>query len=155
MEFLCEYLKKIECIDANRIGIWGWSYGGYLASMAITKAAEYFKMAIAVAPVSDWRYYDTIYSERYMQTPLENEAGFDSSSVLKYVNKFKGKFLLIHGSADDNVHLPHSIELQKEFIKNNKELDMFVFPDKNHGIYGGNARYYLYKKMTDYILKNL
>jgi dipeptidyl-peptidase 4 len=112
-------------------------------------------MAIAVAPVTSWRFYDTVYTERYMQTPQENANGYDQNSPISHVNKLKGKFLLIHGSADDNVHVQNTMQMVEALIQADKQFEWMVYPDKNHGIYGGNTRLHLYKKMTDFILKKL
>ena len=150
-----KYFGSLPYIDANRIGIQGWSYGGYMSSLAITKGADVFSLAIAVAPVTNWRYYDNIYTERYMQTPQENESGYDDNSPINHVDKLKGHYLLVHGSADDNVHVQNTMEMISALVKANKQFDLFIYPDKNHGIYGGNTRYHLYKKMTDFILENL
>lgn len=150
-----KYLGSLPYVDANRIGIQGWSYGGYMSSLAITKGADVFKMAIAVAPVTNWRYYDNIYTERYMRTPQENPEGYDDNSPINHVDKLEGKYLLIHGSADDNVHVQNTYEMVSALIQANKQFDLFIYPDKNHGIYGGNSRLHLYQMMTDYILKNL
>ncbi|MDB9809191.1 S9 family peptidase [Flavobacteriales bacterium] len=150
-----KYFGKLNYIDSNRIGIQGWSYGGYMSSLAITKGANVFSLAIAVAPVTNWRYYDNIYTERYMQTPQENASGYDENSPINHVDKLKGHYLLIHGSADDNVHVQNTMEMISALVKANKQFDLFIYPDKNHGIYGGNTRYHLYKKMTDFILENL
>ncbi|MEC9209327.1 MAG: S9 family peptidase [Bacteroidota bacterium] len=150
-----KYFGSLSYIDANRIGIQGWSYGGYMSSLAITKGADVFSLAIAVAPVTNWRYYDNIYTERYMQTPQENGSGYDENSPINHVEKLKGHYLLIHGSADDNVHVQNTMEMVSALVKENKQFDLFIYPDKNHGIYGGNTRYHLYKKMTDFILENL
>ena len=149
------YLAKLPYVDENRIGIQGWSYGGYMSSLAITKGADVFKTAIAVAPVTNWRYYDNIYTERYMRTPQENASGYDDNSPINHVDSLKGNYLLIHGTADDNVHVQNTYEMVSALVKANKQFDLFVYPDKNHGIYGGNTRLHLYKLMTDYILKNL
>tara|TARA_B100001287_G_scaffold242447_1_gene217893 strand:- start:829 stop:2592 length:1764 start_codon:yes stop_codon:yes gene_type:complete len=149
------YFGNLDFIDQNRIGIQGWSYGGYMSSLAITKGADIFKMAIAVAPVTNWRYYDNIYTERYMRTPQENPSGYDENSPINHVDKLKGNYLLIHGSADDNVHVQNTMEMISALIKANKQFDLFIYPDKNHGIYGGNTRYHLYKKMTNFIVNNL
>jgi dipeptidyl-peptidase-4 len=149
------YLAKLPYIDENRIGIQGWSYGGYMSSLAITKGADVFKTAIAVAPVTNWRYYDNIYTERYMRTPQENASGYDDNSPINHVDSLKGNYLLIHGTADDNVHVQNTYEMVSALIKANKQFDLFIYPDKNHGIYGGNTRLHLYKLMTDYILENL
>jgi dipeptidyl-peptidase 4 len=150
-----KYLGSLQYIDANRIGIQGWSYGGYMSSLAITKGADVFSLAIAVAPVTNWRYYDNIYTERYMQTPQENASGYDENSPINHVDKLKGSYLLVHGSADDNVHVQNTMEMISALVKANKQFDLFIYTDKNHGIYGGNTRHHLYKKMTDFILDNL
>ena len=138
------YLAKLPYVDKNRIGIQGWSYGGYMSSLAITKGADVFKTAIAVAPVTNWRYYDNIYTERYMRTPQENASGYDDNSPINHVDSLKGNYLLIHGTADDNVHVQNTYEMVSALVKANKQFDLFVYPDKNHGIYGGNTRLHLY-----------
>lgn len=142
-------------VDKNRIGIFGWSYGGFMASNCILKGTDVFKMAIAVAPVTSWRFYDSIYTERYMQTPQENASGYDDNSPLNFANKLKGKFLLIHGTADDNVHFQNSMRMIESLVQANKQFDWAVYPDKNHGIYGGKTRVQLYTKMTTFIKDNL
>ena len=142
-------------IDKSRIGIFGWSFGGYMTSLAMTKGADVFKMGIAVAPVTNWRYYDSIYTERFLQTPQENADGYDQNSPTTFANLLKGKFLLIHGTADDNVHFQNSMEFSEALIQNKKQFDFMAYPDKNHGIYGGNTRPQLYEKMTNFILENL
>jgi len=153
-------LGKYAYIDKNNIGIWGWSFGGYMSSLAITKGADTFKMAIAVAPVTSWRFYDTVYTERYMQTPQENESGYDNNSPINFTDSLKGKFLLVHGSGDDNVHFQNTMRMIESLVGSNKQFDLFVYPDKNHGIYGryqgkGNVRLNLYEKMTIFIRQNL
>ena len=150
-----KHFGNLEYIDKERIGIQGWSYGGYMSSLAITKGAETFKLAVAIAPVTNWRYYDNIYTERYMQTPQENASGYDDNSPINHVEKLKGKYLLIHGTADDNVHVQNTYEMTSALVRANKQFDLFVYPDKNHGIYGKNTRYHLYKKITNFILENL
>ena len=142
-------------VDASRIGIFGWSYGGFMASNCIFQGADVFKMAIAVAPVTNWRFYDSIYTERYMQTPQENASGYDMNSPINHVDKLKGKFLLIHGSGDDNVHVQNSMQMMEALIQANKEFDSEIYPDNDHGIYGGNTRIQLYNKMTKFIEENL
>jgi dipeptidyl-peptidase-4 len=142
-------------VDKNRIGIWGWSYGGFMASNCLLKGADVFKMAIAVAPVTNWRFYDSIYTERYMQTPQENASGYDENSPINHVNKLKGKYLLIHGSGDDNVHVQNSMQMIEALIQANKQFDSQIYPDKNHGIYGGKTRIQLFNKMTNFIKENL
>ncbi len=142
-------------VDKNRIGIWGWSYGGFMASNCLLKGADVFKMAIAVAPVTNWRFYDSIYTERYMQTPQENASGYDENSPINHVNKLKGNYLLIHGSGDDNVHVQNSMQMIEALIQANKQFDSQIYPDKNHGIYGGKTRIQLFNKMTNFIKENL
>lgn len=142
-------------VDASRIGIFGWSYGGFMASNCIFQGNDVFKMAIAVAPVTNWRFYDSVYTERYMQTPQENASGYDQNSPINHVDKLKGKFLLIHGSGDDNVHVQNSMQMMEALIQANKQFDSQIYPDKNHGIYGGKTRIQLYNKMTNFIKENL
>ena len=142
-------------VDKTRIGIFGWSYGGFMSSNCILKGNDVFKMAIAVAPVTNWRFYDSVYTERYMQTPQENPTGYDENSPINHVDKLKGKFLLIHGSADDNVHVQNSMQMMEALIQANKQFDSQIYPDKNHGIYGGKTRIQLYNKMTNFIKDNL
>ena len=148
-------LGELEYIDADRIGIWGWSYGGFMSSNCLFKGNDVFNMAIAVAPVSSWRFYDTIYTERYMTTPQENASGYDENSPINHVDKLKGEFLLVHGSSDDNVHLQNTMRLAEALIQADKQFDWAIYPDKNHGIYGGNTRLHLYKKMTNFIHETL
>lgn len=150
-----KWLGKQSYVDASRIGIFGWSFGGYMASLALTKGADVFKLGIAVAPVTNWRYYDSVYTERFMLTPQENPSGYDDNSPTTHAKLLKGKFLMIHGTADDNVHFQNAMEFSEALIQNNKQFDFMAYPDKDHGIYGGNTRPQLYKKMTDYILQNL
>ena len=142
-------------VDNTRIGIFGWSYGGFMASNCILKGNDIFKMAIAVAPVTNWRFYNSIYTERFLQTPQENASGYDENSPINFVDKLKGNFLLIHGSADDNVHLQNSMQMMEALIQANKQFDSQIYPDKNHGIYGGKSRIQLYNKMTNFVLNNL
>jgi dipeptidyl-peptidase-4 len=149
-------LGKFPYIDADRIGIWGWSYGGYMSSLAITKGADVFKMAIAVAPVTSWRFYDSVYTERYMQTPQENASGYDENSPLNFAQLIKGDYLLIHGSGDDNVHYQNSARMIDALIEADKQFDFMVYPDRMHGIFKGkNTRLHLYQKMTNFIDKSL
>ena len=146
---------ELSYIDASKIGIWGWSYGGFMSSNAILKGNDVFKAAIAVAPVTSWRFYDTIYTERYMDTPQNNPSGYDDNSPLSHVDKLKGKYLLIHGSADDNVHVQNTMRMVEALIQANKQFEWMIYPDKNHGIYGGNTRLHLYNKMTNFLNDNL
>lgn len=151
-----KYFGSLPYVDAKRIGIFGWSYGGYMSTLCLTKGADFFKMAIAVAPVTNWRYYDSIYTERFMGLPKDNASGYDDNSPINHTDKMKGKYLLVHGTADDNVHLQNSMELITKLVASNKQFDMMNYPDSNHGIYNGrNTRLHLYTKMTNFILDNL
>jgi dipeptidyl-peptidase 4 len=150
-----ENLKKLDYVDGDRMGIQGWSYGGYMSSLAMTKGNGVFKMGIAVAPVTNWRYYDNIYTERFMRTPQENGSGYDQNSPINFCENLEGKYLIIHGSADDNVHYQNTMEMVNALIKANKQFDMFIYPDRNHGIYGGNTRMHIFDQMLQYTLNNL
>ncbi len=148
-------IGKYNYVDASRIGIFGWSYGGFMSSNCLFQGADVFKMAIAVAPVTSWRYYDSIYTERYMQTPQENASGYDNNSPINHVSKLKGNFLLVHGTADDNVHVQNTMKMVEALVQANKQFDWAIYPDKNHGIYGGKTRLQLYTKMTNFIKEKL
>ncbi|TDR20932.1 dipeptidyl-peptidase-4 [Flavobacterium cheniae] len=148
-------IGKYNYVDDSRIGIFGWSYGGFMSSNCLFQGADVFKMAIAVAPVTSWRYYDSIYTERYMQTPQENASGYDNNSPINHVSKLKGNFLLIHGTADDNVHVQNTMKMVEALVQANKQFDWAIYPDKNHGIYGGKTRLQLYTKMTNFIKEKL
>ncbi|WP_417442949.1 S9 family peptidase [Joostella sp.] len=148
-------LGNLPYIDKERIGIWGWSYGGFMSTNSILKGNDVFSMAIAVAPVTSWRFYDSIYTERYMQTPQENASGYDENSPLSYPELLKGDYLLIHGTGDDNVHVQNTMRMAEALIQANKQFDWAIYPDKNHGIYGGNTRLQLYTKMTNFIDEHL
>lgn len=150
-----KYFGKLNYIDANRIGIWGWSYGGYMSSLCITKGADVFKAAIAVAPVTNWRYYDNIYTERYMRTPQENPDGYDDNSPINHIEKLKGGYLIIHGTGDDNVHFQNTAEMVKKMISKNIPFDSEFYPNKNHGISGGYTRLHLFTRMTNFIMDEL
>jgi dipeptidyl-peptidase-4 len=150
-----EYFGSLDYVDKQRIGIWGWSYGGFMSSLGITRGAHVFKTAIAVAPVTHWKYYDNIYTERYMRTPAENPEGYNDHAPLTLAGNIKGHYLLIHGMADDNVHLQHAAEMINEMVQKDIAFDSEFYPNKNHGIGGGNTRLHLYKKMTRFILEKL
>lgn len=150
-----KFLKSKTYIDSNRIGVWGWSFGGYMTSLLMTKGMGAFKAGIAVAPVTTWRYYDSIYTERYLQTPQENPKGYDDNSPIRFADRLQGKFLLVHGSTDDNVHMQNTMDFITALVKANKPFDTFIYPNKNHGIGGGGTRLHLYGKMTDFIMQNL
>ena len=150
-----KYLGSMDYIDSTRIGVFGWSYGGYMSTLCITKGAAYFKTAIAVAPVTNWRFYDTVYTERYMGLPQKNPHGYDDNSPINYVDRLKGRYLLIHGTGDDNVHFQNTMVLTEKLVQANKQFEMQIYPDKDHGIRGGNTSLHLYTRMTDFLLKNL
>ena len=152
---MAKWLGTQPWVDKSRIGIQGWSYGGYMSSLCITKGAGIFKAAIAVAPVTNWRYYDSIYTERYMGLPKDHANGYDDNSPINHVEKMRGNYLLVHGLADDNVHFQNSAEMVTALVKANKKFDLMAYPDKNHGIYGGTTRLHLFQKMTDFVVENL
>jgi len=148
-------LTKLTCIDGNRIGIWGWSFGGYSTLMAMSTGNGTFKAGIAVAPVTDWRYYDTVYTERFMRTPQENANGYQITSPIRLAKNLQGRLLLIHGTADDNVHFKQSLDYAEALVQAGKQFDMFIYRDRDHGISGGNTRNHLYTKMSLFIMDNL
>ena len=148
-------IGSLPYIDASRIGIWGWSFGGHMSTNCLLKGNDVFKMAIAVAPVTSWRFYDTIYTERFMRTPQENPGGYDDNSPFNYPELLKGDYLLIHGSGDDNVHVQHTMRMVEALIQANKQFEWSIYPDKNHGIYGGNTTMHLYTKMTNFLHEKL
>ena len=148
-------LAKLPYIDSARIGIWGWSYGGYMAISTLLKGGEIFKTAVAVAPVTDWRLYDDIYTERYMGLPAENPEGYRESSTLTYAHLLKGNLLLIHGTTDDNVHLQNSMQLIEALQNAGKHFDTMFYVDKNHSMYGGNTRVHLFETITNYLMEKL
>lgn len=150
-----KYLGSLPYVDKNRIGFQGWSFGGYLASLLISKGADYFKAAIAVAPVTNWKFYDNIYTERFLRKPQDNKSGYEDNSPVNFTKKIKGNFLLVHGSADDNVHYQNAMELASALVKNNIPFDFMTYPNKNHGIYGGYTRTHLYNKMLKFVKENL
>jgi dipeptidyl-peptidase-4 len=153
--FAAKYLGGLPYVDASRIGIWGWSYGGFMSANCLMQGASVFKAAISVAPVTNWRFYDSIYTERYQRTPQENPHGYDDNSPVNHVDKLKGNLLLVHGTGDDNVHFQNSVALEDALIKANKQFQSFYYPNRNHGISGGNTRLHLYQMMTDFLEKNL
>jgi dipeptidyl-peptidase-4 len=152
VNYIC---SEFRFIDKEKVGIWGWSYGGYMTCMAMTKFAGNFKAGVAVAPVTDWHLYDTAYTERYMETPKENKEGYRTSSALTYANKLKGKLLIIHGISDDNVHFQNTELLLNKFIEYGKYPDLMIYPGKKHSIRGRETRKHLFWKITDFFIKNL
>ena len=149
------YLASLPYVDGNRIGIWGWSYGGYNVLMSMSRGNGFFKAGVAIAPVTDWKFYDSVYTERFMRTPQQNAAGYADGSAISLASRLEGQLLLVHGMADDNVHFQNSVEYSRALIAAGKHFEMFFFPDKNHSIYGGNSRLYLYEKVIDFYRKNL
>ena len=150
-----QQIAKWSNVNPDKIGIWGWSYGGFMSANCLFQGEGVFSMAISVAPVTSWRFYDSIYTERYMGLPQDNAQGYDAYAPLDHVSKMTGDLLLVHGTADDNVHVQNSMRLIDALVKANKPFDWLIYPDKNHGIYGGYTRQHLYRKMTDFIQKNL
>ncbi len=150
-----KYLTKQPYVDPNRIGIYGWSYGGYMSSLCILKGNDVFKAAIAVAPVTNWKWYDTVYTERYMRTSKENDQGYRDNSPVYFADRLKGNYLLMHGVTDDNVHLQNTMEMTNALINANKQFDTYVYPNRNHGISSGNARLHLYTKMNTFLMDKL
>jgi dipeptidyl-peptidase-4 len=148
-------LKTLPYVDPTRVGIWGWSYGGYMSALCMTLGADVFKAGISVSPVTNWRFYDSVYTERYLKRPQENASGYDDNSPVTHAAKLKGPFLLIHGTGDDNVHFQNSIAFEDALISAGKQFQSFYYPNRNHGIYGGNTRLHLYQMMTDFVEKNL
>ncbi|MBP7821618.1 MAG: S9 family peptidase [Saprospiraceae bacterium] len=150
-----KYLGNLPFADKQRIGIFGWSYGGFMSTLCILKGNDVFKSAIAVAPVTNWKWYDSIYTERYMHTDSENKSGYADNSPVNFADRLKGNYLIVHGIADDNVHFQNTVEMCSSLIEANKQYETYFYPNRNHGIYGGNARLHLYQKMTNFILEKL
>ena len=150
-----KYIGKQTYADKNRIGIWGWSFGGYNTIMSMSEGSNVFKAGIAVAAVTDWKYYDSIYGERFMRTPKENPEGYKAASAFTRANKLHGRLLLVHGTADDNVHFQNCTEYSEQLVQLNKQFDMQIYTNSNHSIYGGNTRLHLYTRLTDFMSRNL
>jgi dipeptidyl-peptidase-4 len=150
-----DYLKTLSFVDSDRIGIWGWSYGGYMTLEALFNRGDVFKAGVSVAPVTDWRLYDSIYTERYMKLPKDNEEGYKTSAPLNDVDGYKGRLLLMHGDADDNVHMQNAVALVRKLINTGKDFDYMVYPQKEHGISGSADRLFLYTKMSQFFDRNL
>lgn len=150
-----KYLKTLPYVDPARVGIWGWSYGGYMTALCMTLGADVFKTGISVAPVTNWRFYDTIYTERYLKRPQDNASGYDDNSPVTHADKLRGNYLLIHGTGDDNVHFQNSVEFVNALVAAGRPFRSFYYPNRNHGIYGGNTRMHLYQMMTDFIVEKL
>lgn len=152
-----KYLGTMSFVDKSNIGHWGWSYGGFMSSLAITRGSEVFSAAVAVAPVTSWRYYDNIYTERYMRTPRENPKGYDDNSPINHTDRIKGKYLIVHGTADDNVHFQNATQMITALVKSNIDFESAYYPNKNHGISGGidNTTFHLWSKMSNWIMENM
>ena len=150
-----KYLGTLPHVDKSRIGIWGWSYGGYMTIMSMSEGTPVFKAGVAVAPVTDWKYYDTIYGERFMRTPKENAEGYNAASAFARANQLNGRLLLVHGLADDNVHYQNVAEYSECLVQANKQFEMQVYTNRNHSIFGGNTRYHLYTRLTDFFMMHL
>jgi dipeptidyl-peptidase-4 len=150
-----QYFGALSYIDSARIGIWGWSFGGYLTSLCMVKSPDIFKMGIAVAPVTHWKYYDNIYTERYLQRPIDNPKGYEENSPINFTKNMKGNYLIIHGTGDDNVHFQNSAEMIKSLIQAGTTFDSEIYPNRAHGISDRAARVHLFNKMTRYLLENL
>ena len=146
-----KWLAEKPYIDNKNVGIWGWSYGGFMSSLCIMKGNDIFTTAIAVAPVTNFKYYDSIYTERYMRTPQENEQGYNDNAPTHWADKLKGNLLLCHGTADDNVHVQNTYELAESLVQANKQFDMAIYTNRNHGIYGGNTTLQLYTRCVNYL----
>ncbi len=147
------YFSALPYVDAARLGIWGWSYGGYMSSLSLFLPNSPYALAIAVAPVGSWRFYDTIYTERYLKRPQDNPSGYDDYSPISHAKTMRGKYLLIHGTGDDNVHFQNAIAIQDALIKENKQFSTFYYPNEAHALQG--VRTHLYHLLTDFILTNL
>lgn len=150
---LVKYLHQQSYVDKSRIGVWGWSYGGYMSSLLITLGADFYKLAIAVAPVTHWRFYDSIYTERYLRRPRDNQKGYDDYSPVLHADKLKGKYLLIHGTGDDNVHFQNAIAMQNALIQAKKQFETFYYPNQAHGL--AKSRSHLYNMMARFVIDNL
>ncbi len=150
-----KYMANQPYVDGARIGIWGWSYGGYMTLMSMSEGTPVFKAGAAVAAVTNWKYYDTIYAERYMRTPKENMEGYKAGSAFSRAYNLNGRVLLIHGMADDNVHFQNCVEYMEQLVQLGKQFDMQIYTNRNHGIYGGNTRLHLFTRLTDFFKTNL
>jgi dipeptidyl-peptidase-4 len=150
-----KWLSKHPNVDADNIGIWGWSFGGFMTALCMEKGDGIFDAGISVAPVTNWRYYDNIYTERFMRTPQENPDGYDDNSPLFHAEDLQGDILIVHGSADDNVHVQNTMEFIERLVQADKQFDMMIYTNRNHGIYGGNTRYHLYKKFNNFLEEHL
>jgi dipeptidyl-peptidase-4 len=150
-----EYLKSLPYVDGSRIGIWGWSGGGTMTALAMLKTPGVFRAGAAVAPVTDWRFYDSIYTERYMKLPSQNVDGYRDASPANFASGLEGALLIAHGTADDNVHFQNSVYLVNELTKAGKQYELAVYPGGGHGIGGDKTRLHLFTKITEFFEKEL
>jgi dipeptidyl-peptidase-4 len=150
-----QHLATWKSVDAGRIGIQGWSYGGFMSLLCMTRGADFFKAGISIAPVTHWKYYDTVYTERFLRTPKENPSGYDDNSPINHADKLRGPLLLVHGTSDDNVHFQNAVDMADALITAGKQFDFFAYPNRNHGIYGGNTRLHLYEMMLGFVKENI
>ncbi|HMW39518.1 MAG: alpha/beta fold hydrolase [Saprospiraceae bacterium] len=149
------FLSSLAYIDRKRIGIYGWSYGGYLSTLCLLKGNEVFKSAIAVSPVTNWKWYDCVYTERYMGLFADHRQGYEDNSPVYFADRLKGNYLLVHGLADDKVHFQHTAGLTRELILHKKQFETFIYPNRNHGISGDNATIHLFAKMTNFVFEKI
>jgi dipeptidyl-peptidase-4 len=148
-------LAALPYVDARRIGMWGWSYGGYLTAMSLLQGGTLFKAGISVAPVSDWKLYDSVYTERYMHTPEENPTGYQQASLLPRAAQLASAFLLVHGTGDDNVHPQNTLQLADALEAARKQFDLMLYPNRTHSIAGASTRIHLFTLMTDWVVEHL
>ena len=149
------YLGTLPYIDSKNIGIWGWSFGGYCTLMSMSEGTPAFKAGVAVAAPSDWRYYDPVSTERFMRTPKENMEGYQASSAMTRASQLNGELLLIHGTADDNVHLRNASEYSEALVQADQQFDMHIYTKRNHGIRGGNTTKHLLTRVTEFFIEHL
>lgn len=150
-----KYLGTLPFVDKNKIGIWGWSFGGYTTLMSMSEGTPVFRAGVAIAAPSDWKFYDTVYTERFMRTPKENGDGYAASSAILRADKLHGSLLLIHGTADDNVHFQNCAEYSEALVQANKQFDMQIYTNRNHGIAGGNTRNHLMNRVANFFMEEM
>jgi dipeptidyl-peptidase-4 len=150
-----KYLGSLPYIDKKNMAIWGWSYGGFMTALCMEKGSDLFKAGVSVAPVTNWRFYDTVYTERYMRKPSENPDGYDDNSPISNPEGITGNLLIIHGTADDNVHAQNTYEFAEALVQAGIPFDMHLYTNRNHGLYGGNTRMHLYRKIFNYFENHL
>ena len=149
------YLTSLPYVDGSRVGIWGWSYGGYMTLLSMMKGGDQFRAGISVAPVTSWKLYDTVYTERFMRTPRENPSGYEDGSPLNHVDGMTGELLLVHGTGDDNVHFQNSVQMLEKLQEAGKQFSFMAYPNKTHSISGERTQVHLYSMMTDWVFEKL